>query len=399
MDGDARPGLEQLRSLPSEVNAIACGDVLLCSACRRLAKPETFSKAQLKKRGARRCIECVAHPPANPDLLVTTAVAKYCSFCGETGELLRCEKCASAMLAKPAYYCSTACQEQDWLTHKRVHERHREADRHGGIANGNISREVDQLLAQWDVDGADAPPPLCAAGWAAIGCKDFRRATKLFLRSAQEEEPDSRCHGGLIVAFKASGNLTMTARACLRVVEFELEKSLGIRPGRPHMGQLAYAAADAIQIIYMGKALPISEWPPWMKNGSKLMLLSETLLKELGHKDPRVWTARLLAFSLLGKISERCTKRAGVLLMDENRGSLERKLKRMSRQGGIAPCPGCSQAVFCMCEISVAARAESEAENLELLSSDWKEDWDGKGISWDNSTIEMMPESAWDALP
>ena len=395
MDGDARPGLEQLRSLPSEVNAIACGDLLLCSACRRLAKPDHFSNAQLKKRGARRCMECVAHPPANPDLLVTTAVAKCCSFCGEAGELLKCEKCVSAMLATPAYYCSTACQEQDWLTHKRVHERHREADRHGG----NPSPEVDKLLAQWDVDGADAPQPLCAAGWAAIGCKDFRRATKLFLRSAQGEEPDSRCHGGLILAFKASGNFTMTARACLRLVEFEFEKSLGIRPGRPHMGQQADAAAEAIQLIYMGKALPISEWPPWMRNGSKLMLLSETLVKELGHKDPRVWTARFLAFSLLGQNSERCMKRAAALSMDNNSDQVERGLKRIFRRGGLAPCPGCSQAVVCMCESSVAARAVREAETSELLSSDWKEDWDGKGISWDNSPIEMMTESAYDALP
>ena len=120
----------------------------------------------------------------------------------------------------------------------------------------------------------------------------------------------------------------MTARACLRAVEFEFEKSLGIRPGRPHMGQLAYAAAEAIQLIYMGKSLPISEWPPWMKNGSKLILLSETLLKELGHKDPRVWTARLLAFYLLGQNSERCMKRAAVHSMDQNRDYLEHEFQR-----------------------------------------------------------------------
>jgi len=125
---------------------------------------------------------------------------KNCANCGrESATLRRCGRCHERKVATPVYYCSQACQKNDWKEHKKWHKMLEEEQERLTATRMSTHKEQEQIEATLCTDlslSEDEYDVLLLAAYSHGQQGNHRHAIKL-LRRAIDLEPEKHAAYGL----------------------------------------------------------------------------------------------------------------------------------------------------------------------------------------------------------
>ena len=140
----------------------------ICASCSLEVARDGFSKAQLGKKDARRCRQCVRDqepdaptavaPPSTRGKTTSDVEVRTCAGCSmeltgahrnECGRFNECALCKERRIPKPALYCGRSCALQHWKKgHKEWHEKVKVISDDMAANSRDTDEEVRRLIQE-----------------------------------------------------------------------------------------------------------------------------------------------------------------------------------------------------------------------------------------------------------
>ena len=208
------------------------------------------------------------------------AEARVCCVCGTSGaRLLVCGLCDELRVANPARYCSSTCQRQGWVQHKRWHEQTRTIPASPDAAcmaqRDQAAAERQAQMAEGVREEAAAPGnDTSAAVWAKLLAKaaqrmvdkDFKGASKSLKKAIQLEPQCASTYVNLAVCYALSND---GQRAC----EMYVKAIARAQPDSEEWGTIVARTFNSLSQPYCANVVKPSWW-----NDAELKTLSARVL-------------------------------------------------------------------------------------------------------------------------
>ena len=213
-------------------------EALTCSSCGRVQPPSAYSKSQIKKNAARKCLDCISGVSPSPEQTAAASAKlslELCWGCGiEQGDepFKQCPMCAKARV-HAGYFCGKDCLVKNWKRHKLWHEKLEQLVALTGESPDELLREEreyackerearrcreEELGAPKECPEYDA---LLAAGAQAMGAMRLSDAKRAFDEALVLDASRSEAHHNLGTLFAQKTDYVPATRHYLQAMELQ----------------------------------------------------------------------------------------------------------------------------------------------------------------------------------